>query len=416
MIRDSLDVSLLRPTAGLSQRILGHLKRAIAGFPPLDRRSVLPWSGTISLLSLGLVSAESAWFSTLRGRGSVESEMRHARADGYYESLLREPAADRDRPAADRGPAPAIRPPIGWKTFADSGIMRESADYARRRLHPGLETRWNGTTFRTNSLGHRGPEIAREKPPGTFRVVVLGSSNTMGHGVEDHEAYPRKLERWLDERAGPGRDVEVVNLAVSGDSPTQRLHRLRTEAAALDPDWVLCDVTALDLSLEELHLRWVTENRAEVPFDFVSEALRESGVAATDGADEFHRKIRRFLRPLLARTFAGWAAEASRIGAPMTVVILPRADAKVESPESFRMLRDLSTRHGLRYIDLSRTFDHLSIEEYRISPWDQHPNERGHHLIFERLRRALRTLEEFEASLMVRAERLSHSSPAPIGR
>jgi hypothetical protein len=400
MIRDFCNASPLRPMAGLSAWILGHLRR-------LDGRLTLPSMGTILLLTLGLASTESAWLSTLRGQGRLESEMRHARADGYYESLLREPSADRDRVAVDRGPALAINPPFGWKTFSDSGIVKESADYARRYLHPGLDVRWNGKGFRTNSLGYRGPEIARAKPPGTFRVVVLGSSNTLGHGVEDDEVYPRKLERWLDERAGPGRKVEVVNLAVSGDAPTQRLLRLRTEAARLDPDWILCDVTALDLSLEELHLRWVTENRAEVPFDFVSEALRESGVDAADGPDEFHGKIRRFLRPLLARTFAAWAAESSKIGAPMTVVILPRADAKVESPELFRMLRDLSTQHGLKHVDLSGTFDPLPIEEYRIAPWDQHPNERGHHLIFERLRQGLLDLEEFAASSSVRAEKLS---------
>jgi hypothetical protein len=414
MARDSRSQSPIRPTMRMPGSFLDLLRRAMAGIPLPEGRSGPPWSGTILLLCLGSAFTESAWVSTLRGQGRVESEIRHARADGYYESLLREPSAEQDRPVADRGPALAVRPPIGWKTFADSGIVKESADYARRRLHPGLDIRWNGMTFRTNSLGHRGPEVARDKPPGTFRVVVLGSSNTMGHGVGDDEVYPRKLERWLDERAGPGRDVEVVNLAVSGDSPTQRLHRLRTEAAGLDPDWVLCDVTALDLSLEELHLRWVTENRAEVPFDFVSEALRESGVSATDGADEFHGKIRRFLRPLLDRTFAAWAAGASRIGAPMTVVILPRADAKVESPESFRMLRDLSTRHGLGYVDLSRTFDRLSIEEYRVSPWDPHPNERGHHLIFERLLRGLMDLEGFASSPPARPEGLSRFSSPPF--
>ena len=412
MVRNSCAPFLFRPMPRLSGSFLDHFRRAISGLSRLDRRFALPWPGTILLLTLGFASTESAWLSTLRGRGGVESEMRHARADGYYESLLREPSAGQDRPLEGRGPALAIRPPIGWRTFSDSGIVNESPDYARRRLRPGLDVRWNGRIFRTNSLGLRGPEIARKKPPATFRVVVLGSSNTMGHGVEDDEVYPRKLERWLDERAGPDRAVEVVNLAVSGDAPTQRLLRLRAEAATLDPDWILCDVTALDLSLEELHLRWVTENRAEVPFDFVSKALRESGVAATDGPDEFHGKIRRFLRPLLDRTFAGWAAEASRIGAPMAVVILPRADAKVESPELFRMLRDLSTRHRLRYVDLSGAFDHLSIEEYRISPWDQHPNGLGHHLIFERLRRDLLNLEEFAASLSVPTEKLSRlSSP-----
>ena len=47
-------------------------------------------------------------------------------------------------------------------------------------VRPGLDANWNGRPFRTNSHGHRSPEVSVEKPPGTYRVVVLGSSNSMG--------------------------------------------------------------------------------------------------------------------------------------------------------------------------------------------------------------------------------------------
>src|SRR5262249_14895363 len=113
MARDSRGKSLIRPTMRMLGSALDNLRRAMAGIPRPDGRSAPPWSGPILLLCLGFVFTESAWLSALRGQESVESEMRHARADGYYESLLREPAADRDRPAADRGPAVAVRPPIG---------------------------------------------------------------------------------------------------------------------------------------------------------------------------------------------------------------------------------------------------------------------------------------------------------------
>src|SRR6516225_1128798 len=109
----------------------------------------------------------------------------------------------------------------------------------------------------------------------------------MWHGVEDEESYARLLEGWLAGRSGRGRRVEVVNLAVSGDSPTQRLLRLRSEAAGLEPDWILCDITALDFSLEEQHLQWVVGKGTEVPFDFVREALAGSRAEPDDSTDEF---------------------------------------------------------------------------------------------------------------------------------
>jgi hypothetical protein len=193
--------------------------------------------------------------------------------------------------------------------------------------------------------------------------------------------------------------VEVVNLAVSGDSPTQQLLRLQVEASTLEPDWILSDITALGFSLEEQHLRWVMDKKVEIPFRFVREALTASKVNANDSTDEFRKKIGPFLKPMLDRTIEAWAAEAKRIGVPLTVVILPRADSKTESPGLFQLFRDLSNRHSLGQVDLSNTFDRLELEEYRIAPWDHHPNPLGHRLIFARLRDGLLGDEMFQRRL-----------------
>jgi hypothetical protein len=356
------------------------LRRGLAGL-------ARPWLACVALLVLPVVVPDSPLVQALRGTARLDSEIEMARADGYYEQLIRPPGETRK-------PRPS-EPPPGWTTFSDSGLVDEVHDYRRRTLRPNLDARWNGTSFRTNTLGYRGPAISRGKPPGTFRVVVLGSSNTMGHGVDDEQTYARLLERWLAGRVGPGRRVEVVNIAVSGDSPTQQLLRLQLDVPGLDPDWILSDITALDLSLEEQHLRWVLGKGIKVPLDFVRDALDRSGVDADDSPEEFHRKFRTYPKPLLDRTFEGWAAEANRIGTPLTVVILPRADSKTESPGLFQLFREVSDRHELRYCDLSDTFDRLDLDDYRIAPWDHHPNALGHRLIFARLRDGLLADAEF---------------------
>jgi lysophospholipase L1-like esterase len=337
-----------------------------------------PWLTCVVLLALPLAAPNSPWVTALQGVARIDSEIDLARTDGYYETLNRPTTGHQKSKLAERPP--------GRKSFTESGLLDELPDYRRRTLRPNLDTRWNGKAFRTNSLGHRGPEISLKKPTGTFRVVLLGSSNSMGHGVEDEETYARRLETWLNEKAGQGRRVEVVNMAVSGDSPTQQWRRLQLDAPQLEPDWILSDITALDLSLEEQHLRWVLDKKPKIPFACVQEALDGSKVSADDSADDFHKKFSKFLKPLLDQTFEGWAIEARRLGVPLTVVILPRADSKIESPYLFELFRDLSDRHDLPYVDLSDAFDHLELDEYRIAPWDHHPNALGHRLIFERLR------------------------------
>jgi hypothetical protein len=385
---------------------VGQGARALAGLALDDLQRFLawlfqPWLACIAMLAVPLVLPRSAWVLTLRGAARIESEMELARADGYYEKLIQSSTGHRKPRLPER--------PADQKTFTDSGLMEEVADYRRRVLRPNLDARWNGTTFRTNSLGCRGPEVSRSKPPGTFRVVVLGSSNTMGHGIEDEQTYARLLEGWLLERVGPGRRVEVVNLAISGDSPTQQLLRLQVEAPGLEPDWILSDLTALGFSLEEQHLRWVVGKGVRIPYDFVQEAVAGSKVNANDSTEEFHKKLGPFLRPMLDRTIAGWAFEAGRIGCPLTVVILPRADSKTESPGLFQLFRDLADRHRLGRIDLSDTFDRLELDEYRIAPWDLHPNALGHRLIFARLRDGLLGDKAFQNRLTQSYARMKSS-------
>ena len=57
----------------------------------------------------------------------------------------------------------------------------------------------------------------------TVRVVALGDSLTAGLGLPADATFPAKLERALREA---GRDVEVVNAGVSGDTASRGLARL----------------------------------------------------------------------------------------------------------------------------------------------------------------------------------------------
>src|SRR5262245_27985866 len=69
----------------------------------------------------------------------------------------------------------------------------ETSDYGIRKnianVHGEIVVREYRHGFTTNSQGFRGTkEYAIAKPPGVYRVIVLGDSVTVGHGVEDHEA------------------------------------------------------------------------------------------------------------------------------------------------------------------------------------------------------------------------------------
>lgn len=107
---------------------------------------------------------------------------------------------------------------LGW-------ALQPNASAASRR---------SGSTiyYRINSKGLRDDETSYEKPPGIFRIVLLGDSNTFGHGVPIEKHFSTLLEASL-------RHVEVINMGVNGYGVDQELLYLRHEGFKYTPDLVL---------------------------------------------------------------------------------------------------------------------------------------------------------------------------------
>ncbi|HET8643853.1 MAG TPA: GDSL-type esterase/lipase family protein, partial [Vicinamibacteria bacterium] len=119
-------------------------------------------------------------------------------------------------------------------------------------LRPGLRGHRQFVQGRvsSNSRGLRGTaEYAPGRVPGRRRVVVLGDSFTFGEHVDDHEAFPARLQQ----RLGPA--VDVLNLGVHGYGHDQMLIRLREEGLRYAPDLVVLGFFADDAARNLLAFR-----------------------------------------------------------------------------------------------------------------------------------------------------------------
>jgi hypothetical protein len=114
-------------------------------------------------------------------------------------------------------------------------------------LRPGMEGwyRKEGESFvRINSDGLRDREHAKEKPPGTLRIAVVGDSYAEALQVEQDKAFWSVMQRRLQGcPALAGRRVEVINFGVSGYGTAQELLTLREKVWAYSPDVVLLAFT-----------------------------------------------------------------------------------------------------------------------------------------------------------------------------
>jgi hypothetical protein len=94
------------------------------------------------------------------------------------------------------------------------------------------------TRVRFGALGLRDPRTAYEKPPGTFRILLLGDSFMEGVQVEQQETTAAVLEARL-RASRPDLNVEVVNAGVAGWGTGIEWLYLDHEGYRFQPDLVL---------------------------------------------------------------------------------------------------------------------------------------------------------------------------------
>ena len=361
---------------------------------------------TVGLLVLGLAPLPAGPLRAARQSArSTEPNRadREANAGGYYEGLLGAGGAEGSRSEL------ALRlqgKPPEWVRFQDAGVAnRRKGEFLQFTLKPALDRELFGHPFTTNAFAMRDRPYARAKPPGVFRIALIGSSIDMGWGVGTDETYENRLERWLGthaERRGLPRRFEVLNFAVAAYGPAQRLEAARRKAAGFDPDLVLYSATLLDPRLLELHLCGLIQNRVDPRYEFLRRAIADARLTDADLArdsrgDLRHRetikaKLKPVLWPAIDGSLATLAADCRSAGLPLACLIVPRvgkADAPAARARGVASYKEIAARHGIPVLDLSAAFDEHDPASLEIAAWDDHPNAQGHKLLFLALARAL---------------------------
>lgn len=106
----------------------------------------------------------------------------------------------------------------------------------------------NGTEqlVSTNNLGFRhSRDLEASKPPGVFRIFVLGDSFTEGLS-----STGPAVSEWIQEKLSknnPAVSFEVVNAGVSSESLIPYIIRLRNQIFSLEPDLVVVNVDNSDV-------------------------------------------------------------------------------------------------------------------------------------------------------------------------
>ncbi len=95
-----------------------------------------------------------------------------------------------------------------------------------------------GHPVENNRFGYRERDFATPKPPGVFRIMILGDSLTWGAGLAPDERYGSLLEKSLNETY-PGKKFEVLNFGIPGGPTIEERDILRKYKEQVQPDLII---------------------------------------------------------------------------------------------------------------------------------------------------------------------------------
>jgi hypothetical protein len=303
---------------------------------------------------------------------------------GYYERIFnarRIEAQIRDLEAA--------RPRYWDKSIRDTPVARNTGDLLEYELVPNTAVLFRGRRLTVNRWGMRDREYEQTRPEGSYRVALLGASYAMGSGVDDGETFDAQLEDRLNREADAGETrYEILNLAVDGYSPLQRLMVLERRGFPLHPDAVFYVGHGAEEMAVRRHILRTLEAGIEPSQPFVREALREVGVGLESYGPDADKRLRRRSWDIVAWVYKDIVRQCTERDIVPVWIHMPTLANYGREKVVWRFLA-MAERAGFVVISLDGALDGHEIDNLHVAEWDFHPNAAGHQLFADHLFRQL---------------------------
>lgn len=123
-----------------------------------------------------------------------------------------------------------------WSPFSDVLYDRNSFTGLKPQSRPFFK----GKEFYINNFGFHDGDWAPKKKAGVVRIMVCGTSVSMGSGVEQNKNYPKQLEYLLNEKY-PQKNFEVMNFSMAGYNVEDIVLLLKRYFTRFSPDIILIE-------------------------------------------------------------------------------------------------------------------------------------------------------------------------------
>lgn len=244
----------------------------------------------------------------------------------------------------------------------------------------------NMVEIRTNQHGFRDSKSKTiDKPDGTFRIVFIGDSVTLGYDVERQQSFVHKFEEYANTN---GSDVKIqsMNFGIDGYNTFQVHELLASKVLAFNPDKVIYTMCLNDFSF------------GGGSHDSKSRYFRKPENFVLDMLQKVHRRLRR-------ADFHQWRFNQNkqRVFDKITemkhllieqdiefqILVLPifRFEGSEENFKNYplnnmhREINKFLLQEHITFVDLLEHFENQSKSPAFFSNDIWHPNEEGHEVI-----------------------------------
>lgn len=350
----------------------------------------LAWRHATRVVPIVAIAMLVVWFPWVHARvgGSVESAVILAKSTrsnaidatrqerGYYETLSRTSWLN---PISNE-----LESPLETRV---AGAFQNIDDVRKRVLVPNFEVT-TGTTFTTNRWGLRDKDYEIAKPPGTYRIALIGASYAMGANVADDKTFENLVEDQLN-RELDGRSFEryeILNFSVNGYGLLQTLYVAERTVPRFDADLVIYIVQPRETIRFFQRLRKVLNSGIMLgsEYEYLTRVLRMADAHGRMPESEFIHRLQPYQDDLLRWAFQRKVAAIRAQGALPVFLYMPLTGTPFEKAE-LRFLSNTSETSGAKNLFINDVFDAQKLEHITRSEWDDHPNEFGHRLIADRL-------------------------------
>lgn len=306
---------------------------------------------------------------------------------GYYEEMT----AARVRPGSWLAQLEGRPAPLKGTHYPD--MTRPADAWLERELIPG----WSGPALADgrrltiNRLGMRDrPDRTLEKPPGTCRLAVVGSSIVMGFGVGDDETFPRLLEDRLNvDPPVAGCRYEVLNFGTGMSHVIHRHVLIDRKVFSFSPDAIYYIAHQDELLGPVKHLAALATQGEALPYACLADVARRAGVGPGMPPAAADAKLEPFAREIVLGVYRDLVDECRRRGVLPVWVYLP-IPGVTNTPAQAAGFAELAREAGFTVVSLDGWVANYSPADVLLSVDGHHPNPFGHRLIAARMDEALR--------------------------